>query len=251
MQGYGPRGAIVGVALLGVLAAALSGCGLLSENGAPDRIVIPATDQLSTESKPATISASVGARTSDNSVPSEWSYERVIKSAPRVSNSDFQEGATSQDGDREDVSGYHFSSADRSVRCSTGNNGAQALACVSDSTIGPASPPADEDPGCTWDRHLVVLSSDGVRAGGCSNRYSVLYRSHTVAPGSAITVDRFACLSETDGLYCVESSSGSGFSITPKGYKELRAADRAPESLTGVTDESSTPNSSSSVVPTR
>ncbi|WP_341257121.1 MULTISPECIES: hypothetical protein [Gordonia] len=253
MQGYGSRGAIVSAALFGALSVTLSGCSLLSENAGPNRIVIPSTDELSTETKPASISATAASRSNDNTVPSEWSYERVIKGAPRVSNSDFHEGATTEDGERQDVSGYHFSSSDRSIRCSTGNNGADALVCFSDDVEGPLQAPAGEDAACKWDRNLVVLSGEGVSEGGCSNRYPVLYRTPTIAPGSAITIDRFACLSDAEGLYCVESGSGSGFSVTSDGFTSIRAADRAPESLTGVTDQSSeSPSASSStVVPTR
>lgn len=251
MQGYGPRGAVAATALFGVLV--LAGCGLLTDQGTPDRIVIPSTDELSTETKPSTLSAtSPGERSDSNDIPSEWSYERVIKSAPRVSNSEFQVGASDEDGNREDVSGYHFTSADREIRCSTGNNGANALICTSDEVKGPANPPSTEDPGCAWDRELVVLSGDGASEGGCGNRFSVLFRSRSIPSGSAIAVGRFACLSQDTGLYCVESGSGSGFSLTDKGFNEINADGRAPESLTGVETESSTSSSSPSrVVSTR
>ncbi|MCF8610125.1 hypothetical protein L5G28_08130 [Gordonia sp. HY285] len=250
MQGYGPRGGVAAIALLGLLT--LSGCGLLTDQGTPDRIVIPSTDDLSTETKPSTLSAtSTTERSHSNDVPSEWSYERVIKSAPRVSNSEYQIGASTADGSREDVSGYHFTSADREIRCSTGNNGANALTCASDEVNGPANPPANEDAGCSWDRDLAVLSGDGVSRGACDNRYSVLFRSRSIPSGSTISVARFACLSQDSGLYCVESDSGSGFALTDDGFSEIRADERAPESLTGVESESSSSTSASRVVSTR
>ncbi|MCF8601958.1 hypothetical protein L5I01_01500 [Gordonia sp. HY442] len=250
VQGYGQRGAVGTIALLALLT--LSGCGLLSAQGTPDRIVIPSTDQLSTETKPSTLSeTSKTNRSQSNDIPSEWSFERVIKSAPRVSNSEFQMAASKKDGTREDVSGYHFSSADREIRCSTGNNGANALVCTSDTVKGPKSAPAKEDPDCSWNRELAVLSSDGVSEGGCANRYSVLFRSRSIPSGSAISVGRFACLSQDTDVYCVESDSGTGFALTEDGYTEIRADARAPKSLTGVDDETSESTSYSRVVPTR
>ncbi|WOC13283.1 hypothetical protein MP11Mi_23840 [Gordonia sp. MP11Mi] len=250
MQGYGPRGGIAAIALLGLLT--LSGCGLLTDQGTPDRIVIPSADELSTETKPSTLSATpTTARSDSNDVPSEWSYERVIKSAPRVSNSEFQIGASTADGSREDVSGYHFTSADREIRCSTGNNGANTLACTSDEVKGPTSPPASEDEGCSWNREVAVLSGDGVSEGACDNRYSVLFRSRSIPSGSTISVARFACLSQDSGLYCIESDGGSGFALTDDGFTEIRADERAPESLTGVESETAPSTSTSRVVPTR
>ena len=252
MQGYGPHRRVVSIAFLAVAAAALSSCGVLESQAEPDRIVIPATDALSTESKPSSLApSSRSAGRDDTTLPSEWSYERVIKSAPRVSNADYHEGATTPDGERSEASGFHFSTADRDVRCSTGNNGADALVCVSDSVRGPRQAPSSEDAGCRWDRTMAVLSKDGVSEGGCANRYSVLHRSAVVAPGSSIVVDRFACLTDDAGLYCVESSSGDGFTITSRGFHTIRADDRAPKSLSGIDSENESSSSPSRVVGTR
>lgn len=252
MQGYGPRRRLLPIAVLGAAVALISGCSMLESQAEPDRIVIPATDTLSTESKPSSLAAtSRSAGPDDTTLPSEWSFERVIKAAPRVSNTDYHEGATTPAGERLDVSGFHFSTEDRSVRCSTGNNGAGALVCVADSVRGPAQAPAGEDPGCRWGRGLAVLSSDGVSEGGCENRYPVLYRSGVVASGSSIVVDRFACLTDGGSLYCVESRSGDGFAITSSGFRSIRAEDRAPKSLSGVDSEKESSSSSSRVVETR
>lgn len=231
---------------------AVTGCGIVADDATPDRIVIPSTDELLTESKPSTLSATTSADRSDsNDTPAEWSYERVIKSAPRVSNSEYQVGATTQGGAREDVSGYHFTSPDRTIRCSTGNNGSNALVCAAASIDGPRQAPADEDPGCSWDRDLAVLSGDGASRGGCDNRYNVLFRSRSVPAGSAIVISRFACLSSDSEVTCVESGSGSGFTITDDGYTEIRADEQAPKRLTGVEMETRETSSPSRVVPTR
>ncbi|MBB4137458.1 hypothetical protein [Gordonia humi] len=248
MPGYGLRKATLGIALLTAAAPfALGGCAILTEDSSPNRIVIPSTDALSTETKPSTLAPTSTTRPESDGVPAQWSYERVIKSAPRVSNSQFQIGATTDHGAREDVSGYHFSSADREIRCSTGNDGTGALVCTSPEVKGPRQAPANEDSDCSWDRELAVLSGDGVTEGGCSNRHSVLFRSRSVPVGSAITVGRFACLSQRVGFYCVESGSSSGFALTDDGFDEIDASDRAPKSLTGVDVESTSTTSSSRV----
>ncbi|WP_132991902.1 hypothetical protein [Gordonia zhaorongruii] len=251
MQGYGSRRRSVFVALIGVIAAVLGGCSVLGATD-PDRIVIPSTESLSVQSKPSTLSSTSMTRGRDaDSSPSKWSFERIIKSAPRVSNSEYQVGASAADDDREDVSGYHFSTPDREVRCSAGNSGGDSLVCTSDAVKGPARAPAKMDPGCRWDRKLAVLTSEGVSEGGCSNRYSVLHRSRVIDPGSAIVVNRFACLSDSSGLYCVESGADAGFALTKRGFNEIKASDRAPRSLTGSDTDSTDSESRSSVAPTR
>ncbi|GAC66525.1 hypothetical protein GS4_02_02360 [Gordonia soli NBRC 108243] len=97
----------------------------------------------------------------------------------------------------------------------------------------PIPRPSLEPSSCRWSSTLVVLDSDGPERGACANRSPVLYRSAIVEYGNTITVSRFSCLSESVGLYCIESGSRSGFAITPTGYRVIDAEDRAPTSLLG------------------
>ena len=250
MQEYGHRSALVTIALTAVLA--VGGCGLIGDDTAPTAIVIPETAELTTESVAPTLSTTQTSRPGAvTELPDEWSYERVVKSAPRVTNSEYQIAASTENGRRTEVSGYHFSSADRSVLCSTGNNGTGTLACRSDAVDGPAVPPAGTDPGCAWDREMVTLSHDGLTEGGCDNRYSVLFRSRALPAGSAISVGRFACLSTDEALYCVLSGADTGFVLTADGIDQIRSDERAPASLIGDADESASESESSTVPPSR
>ncbi|MGB3698846.1 MAG: hypothetical protein WBA05_15580 [Gordonia sp. (in: high G+C Gram-positive bacteria)] len=235
---------------------ALTACSLINTDTTPSKIVIPGTDAPSTQSPVSSLSATSASRTlgTRTAAASPWSYERVIKAAPRTSNSEFQTGATSPDGRRAEVSGYHFSTPDRGVRCSTGNNGADALACVSDSISGTRRP-ADVPDGCDWNRHYAILDANGAEAGACANSYPVLFRSRVLPSGTTFNVDRFACLTVGDDLYCIESGSGAGFAITADRFSTFRADERAPDSL--LTPDSHSPSESSAsdhstqVVPTR
>ncbi|KJR07824.1 hypothetical protein UG54_09525 [Gordonia sihwensis] len=255
MQGYGPRTRLPLVALVCLGVSVLTSCSLLSTDASPSKIMIPGTNAPSTESpapslSPTSASRTVGIRRTE----APWSYERVIKAAPRASNSGFQVGATSADGRTSDVSGFHFSTPDRGVRCSTGNNGADALVCVGEHVRG-AKRAADATAECDWQADYVVLDANGPKAGACANSYPVLFRSRILGSGRAINVDRFACLTDSDDLYCVESSSGTGFAITANGYSAIRADERAPASLLGLDSDADSPTvdnrNSSPVVPTR
>lgn len=258
MQGYGPAGRRIGTGLArsaAVLTGVLllvgtAGCSLLTEEGRPTAIEIPGTDALITESAvptPSTSSRSTGSRSNRPSapytVPAGDSYAGVVGSAPRVGVSAFHIGATTPAGERvEGVSGVHFSTPDRTVRCSTGNSGDRALACVSDAIHGRPAPGPGTPDGCTWQPDLVVLSADRVAAGACANLYPVLYRSHILEYGSTISAGDFSCLSDPDGLYCLESRSGKGFEITRTGYSEIHGDDRAPARLHGGTADVTRPS---------
>ncbi len=268
MQGYGSSGRSLGTgpARSAALAAGLAlvfaaaGCGLLTEEGRPTAIEIPGTDALITESAAPTTTTTTSRREDRESpsytVPAGDSYAGVIGSAPRVGVSSFHIGATSPAGERVDgVSGVHFSTPDRAVRCSTGNAGTRSLACAGDAIGGRPSPGPGTPDGCTWQRDLLVLSADGPAAGACANLYPVLYRSHILEYGSAISAGDFSCLSDVDGLYCLESRSGNGFAITRSGYSDIHADDRVSPQLSGGSASSAPPRTSieptSSIIPTR
>lgn len=260
MQGYGPRKrrfltALTGAALACFAVVALPACSLLEIDETPSPIVIPETDAPITESLPSSVAPTSAQRSTGATGPaSPWSFQRVIKAAPRASNSQFQIGATSESGDRSEVSGYHFSTEDRSVRCSTGNNGANTLACVG-TELKDARRPADSDSSkCDWQPDYATLDANGATAGACANSYPVLFRSRILPSGSSLTIDRFACLADKGDLYCIESSSGKGFAITADGFEQIRSDERAPRALLGLTteNESSTERTpSSDVAPTR
>lgn len=204
--------------------------------------MIPGTDAPVTESPSSSLAPTTATRTlgDADTPPPTWSYERVIKAAPRASNSRFRIGATSASGERSDVSGYHFSNEDRTLRCSTGTSGADALVCVGTNVKGAKRPPA-EDAVCDWKADYLVLDANGAQEGACANSYPVLFRSRILASGQSLTIGRFACLADSDDIYCVESSSGEGFVVTSTGFQVIKAEDRAPQSLLGLSSESPSP----------
>ena len=223
-----------------IVSVALAGCSLPSESG-PSRIVIPPTDELSTVTE--TESSSTTSRTGEDTAQNlpDWTIGRVVAMAPRVDNSRFHQGSVTEDSPLQDSSGFHFSTPDRAVNCSTGTNGSSALACRIDDERDddPTRPPSSAPAACDWERNLAVLGPDGPQRGACANRYPVLYRSSIVDFGRTISISRFSCLVETVGMFCLESRSKSGFAITPNGYQTIYAADRAPESLVSVSPEES------------
>ncbi|MFT4087969.1 MAG: hypothetical protein QM658_12645 [Gordonia sp. (in: high G+C Gram-positive bacteria)] len=258
VQGYGVRRrrfrtVLAAPASLLLVAGSLTGCSLLNSETDPKAIVIPSTDALSTE-VPSSTPRSSTSRTADSTeLPPGDSYEYVIDNAPRLSNSGFRTGSSTPTGDREDnLAGFHFATPDRSIRCSVGTTDDDVLACVGDKVRGRPGPPPGSPDGCDWKTSYVILSSDDVQAGACSNLYPVMYRSMMVPFGSAVHIDRFSCLSDFSGLYCLESSSGNGFSITSAGYQEIHGDDRAPKSMrpdSGTTTSSA--KRPSTVVPSR
>ncbi len=255
MQGYGSRQRTILIGLVGAAALAVSSCSALSIDSPPSEIVIPGTDAPMTESPSSSLAPTTASRTfgGGDETLSPWSYERVIKAAPRASNSRYQIGSTAAAGELADVSGYHFSTEDRSVRCSTGNNGADALACVGTNVKG-AKPSSRDGGECEWKPDFVILDANGPTEGACANSYPVLFRSRILSSGESLTIDRFACLANNDDLYCVESSSGTGFAITAAGYMSIRAGDRAPSALlalsTDIPPSTLETTQSSPVVPT-
>ncbi|MFC9982419.1 hypothetical protein [Gordonia sp. NPDC127522] len=259
MQGYGNRRprpestsrsrdrrflrVICATAAIGTLtvSVALAGCSLPSDSG-PSRIVIPPTDELSTvtEIESSSTTSTTGEDSARN-LP-DWTIGRVVAMAPRVDNSRFHQGSVTEDSPLQDSSGFHFSTPDRAVNCSTGTNGSSALACRIDEDAdddSSAERPSSDSGACDWARDYAVLGPDGPQRGACANRYPVLYRSSIVDFGRTISISRFSCLVETVGMFCLESRSQSGFAITPNGYQTIYAADRAPEALVSVSPEES------------
>lgn len=266
MQGYGftgrrpttgptaralRRGAIAAAAALAVLAT--SACGLLESPDGPGAIDIPSTNALITESPPSSLppTSTTSSRTrSSYTAPAEDSYKRAISNAPRVGVSSFHIGATTETGERmNELSGVHFSTPDRNVRCSTGNNGAGALVCTGEQIRGPRSAGSNTPEGCDWKSDLAVLNSEGIDTGGCANLYPVLYRSHILEYGTTIVTGSFSCLSDVAGLFCLDSASDAGFAITRQGYEEIQSDDRAPREILGGSESSR--RSTSAAVPSR
>ncbi|MFT3714477.1 MAG: hypothetical protein QM774_00620 [Gordonia sp. (in: high G+C Gram-positive bacteria)] len=238
VQGYGSITRRVAAAGLGVLAAvSLSACSLLSDPQASRPIVIPGTDELQTETPTSSIAPASKSREAISTaptIPPRDSLARAIEDATRVSTSGFHVGSEKADDAREEgISGVHFSTPDRAVRCSTDLSPSGSLACVSDRVRGPDSAPASAPAGCDWDGHEVLLNSDGITQGACTNQYPVMYRSTILDFGSAITVSRYSCLSDPEALYCLESGTDRGFAITRNGFSEIHGDDRAP----GVADD--------------
>ncbi|NDZ94049.1 hypothetical protein G3I13_13230 [Streptomyces sp. SID6673] len=240
VQGYGRlRRRSFHVGVIGVLVVLVSaGCSLTSGTD-PSRIVLPPTDVLSTESEVETTTTAAAPSTPDTAVAlPDWTIGRVIALAPRVDNSHYHQGSVRPNSPIEDTSGFHFTTPDRRVNCSTGTNGSATLACrLNTETRG--NPPADTPSSCRWARNLVTLSTDDTQRGACANRYPVLYRSTIVDYGHTISISRFSCLVESAGMYCLESRSKSGFAITPRGYLPIAAGDRAPSALTGIPESAS------------
>ncbi len=225
------------------LSVAIVGCSLPTDSS-PSRIVIPPTDELSTVTE--TESSSAGPTSGEDSAQNlpDWTIGRVVARAPRADNSRFHQGSVTEDSDLQDSSGFHFSTPDRSVNCSTGTNGSSTLACrITDDPDEAPSPSGRRSPSgsaaCEWAGNYAILGPDGPEHGACANRYPVLYRSSIVDYGRTISISRFSCLVETVGMFCLESRSKAGFAITSNGYRTIYAADRAPESLVSLTPEES------------
>lgn len=259
MQGYGNRprrpvpvprprpphfGRVICASFATVTIAAIvtiTGCSLPTDT-TPSRIVIPPTDELSTltEVESSSTTSTTGEDTAQN-LP-DWTIGRVVALAPRVDNSRFHQGSVTADSPLQDSSGFHFSTPDRSVNCSTGTNGRSSLACRINDGVdsGPSrrrEAPSTASASCDWAPDYAILSSDGPQHGACANRYPVLYRSSIVDFGHTISISRFSCLIETIGMFCLESRSKSGFSVTDGGYRTIYAADRAPEDLVALSPE--------------
>ncbi|MFW0792473.1 hypothetical protein AAFP30_01550 [Gordonia sp. CPCC 205515] len=226
--------------LVTVLGGGITACSL-SADTRPSEIVLPPTDVLSTESATETttsVSRAPISATAQN-LP-DWTIGRVIALAPRVDNSRYRQGSVTPQSRLRKTSGFHFSTPDRAVNCSTGANDPGTLSCRinSESSRGPR--PRDTPTSCSWAPNLVTLNTDGPQHGACANQHPVLFRSSILAYRYTISVSRFSCLSDTTGLFCLESESNTGFAITPTGYRKIFAADRAPASLVGIPDAETT-----------
>lgn len=246
-------GALAGIALF-----AVSGCSLLDQaSSAPSAINIPGTNEPSTETVPSTLPPTATNQTRATrsyTVAEDDTYRRVISDAPMVGLGTFHIGAATATGERLDnVSGVHFSTPDRNFRCSTGNNGANALVCAGDKIRGRVAAPPGAPTGCDWDPQLAVLSSSGAAAGGCANLYPVLFRSHILEFGSAIRAGSFSCLNDVSGLYCLDSDSDDGFALTRDGFQQITGDTHAPDALltSGGTASHSRGAPRTSATPTR
>ena len=242
MQGYGRRRArflavpaFVAAAVLGV---ALTSCGLNTDT-TPSSIVLPATDNLSTESDYPTTSTSIVTQSRTATFLASDTIGRVIATAPRADNSRYHQGSTTPDGEVRDTSGFHFTTPDKAVSCSTAINveaSRRALTCRANDNQSSATRPARTPRSCVWAENLVVLTAERAQQGGCENEHTVLFRSAIVDDGMTISVGRFSCLSDSSGIYCLQSDSQSGFSLGTKGFALINAVDKAPVSLRAASE---------------
>lgn len=206
-------------------------------------LVLPPTDRLTTESDTSSSSSSSTSHITETATElPDWSIGRVISLAPRADNSRYHDGATGPQQPLEQTSGFHFSTPDRTVNCSTGVNGSTTLACRLNDQPAEGNPPASAPSSCQWEANLAVLDSSGPQHGACADDTTVLYRSAIVDFGTTIAIGRFSCLVETDGTYCLESSSDTGFALTTTGYRKIYANERAPAALIGTSDTDSIPS---------
>ena len=230
---------------IGVLMPLLAtGCSLLDDS-APDRIVLPPTGELSTFTAPSTsttTTSTVESRDTPNRLR-EGSIGRVISLAPRADTADYSEGAATRTGPRGNASGFHFSTPDRTINCSTSLDSRTLVCRVNGGTLtdepSADSPGTDRDaPSCDKSKNLVTLTSDGARLGLCDDGQDVnlLYRSTVLPYGTTITMSRISCLTDVSGLYCLESRSKGGFMITGSQFTYLDATDPAPKSMVNNSD---------------
>lgn len=237
MQGYGRRRArflaVPAFAAAALLAVAITSCGL-NTSTTPSSIVLPPTDNLSTESDYPSSSTTIATQSRTATFLPTGTIGRAIATAPRADNSRYHQGSTTPRGPVIETSGFHFTSPDRAVSCSTEINvdaSRRALACRSNDGQSSAPRPARTPRSCVWAEDLVVLTAERAQQGGCENEHPVLYRSAIVDYGTTISVGRFSCLIDTPGIFCLQSDSQSGFSLSSKGFAPLNAADKAPGSL--------------------
>lgn len=217
------------------LAVGASACGI-STSTDPGEIVVPPTDTLSTETEPPTTASTSDdepSSTREANLP-QWTIGRTVTAAPRVDNGLYHRGAVTSDAPLVDTDGYHFTTPSRSVSCSTGTNGRNALACEATGLDGAQNPPTNTPSTCQWAPDIIILNSSGPQHGACANLYPVMHRGTIVNFGQSISISRFTCLSHVSGLYCLQVQTGKGFSVTSAGYREINAADAAPSALLGI-----------------
>ena len=249
----------VAVAGLGVVAALLTaGCSLL-DNSPPERIELPPTDELSTVAAPST---STPRTRGDEGVDTPnrlraGTIGRVISMAPRADIADYGMGATTRNGSRGNASGYHFSTPDRQLNCSTSLD-SRTLVCRAldgDLTGEPTAGTSSTGGGamaCDRSRNLVTLNSEGAGLGLCDagKDVNLLYRSTVLPYGTTITMSRISCLTDVSGLYCLESRTKSGFLITGSQVAYLDATDPAPKSMVSAADPDDTDTGTTDVTDT-
>ncbi|GAA1480815.1 hypothetical protein GCM10009624_12550 [Gordonia sinesedis] len=233
---------MVSTAVITLLSAGATACSLNADTQ-PSSIVLPPTDELSTESSTAaTTTVSRVPEDAPDDLP-DWSLGRVIAMAPRAENSRYHQGSTTPDGELEDTSAFHFSTPDRTVNCSTGIDDRRTLACRIGDTESPPPAGGPNPAGCDGTVRFATLDAQGPQLDMCDIQFPVLYRSSIVDFGETISVGRFSCLVTTGGVYCLESRSGSGFVATPTAFRKISAAERAPAALVGGSDSDGRPTS--------
>ncbi|MFW0792101.1 hypothetical protein [Gordonia sp. CPCC 205333] len=226
---------VLAYAAAGAILLSAPACGIAGSTD-PGEIVVPPTDQLSTETEaPTTTSASATRQSStrETNLP-KWTIGRTVTAAPRVDNSRYHKGAVTADSPLVDTSGFHFTTPSRSVSCSTGTNGRDTLACEATGLEGAQNPPSNTPSTCQWAPDVIILNSSGPTHGACANLYPVMHRGTIVNFAQSISISRFTCLSHISGLYCLQVQSGNGFSVTSDGYREINASDAAPSALLGI-----------------
>ncbi|MFT3900661.1 MAG: hypothetical protein QM728_10530 [Gordonia sp. (in: high G+C Gram-positive bacteria)] len=232
----------------------LGGCTIVSELATPDEsrtVVIPGTDVLTTESSVGATSIDPSAAEERDSSSGYWddlSYGHIINVAPRANSDAYHRGAKTPQSPLAESSGFHFSSPDRAVLCSTGASGTGTLACTSDRIDGAPAPPRGTPATCQWNPHLATLGPAGAAAGGCADLFPVLSRSTILPFGRTLAAGRFKCLNTVDGVFCLQSGD-TGFAITKDGYRAIRPDERAPRTAGGSGAEDGT-STTPSVPPT-
>lgn len=249
MQEYGRRRtrflAVPAIAAAAVLGVAITSCGL-NTSTTPSSIVLPTKDNLSTESDYPSSSTTIVTQSRTATFLPSGTIGRAIATAPRADNSRYHQGSTAPRGPVIETSGFHFTTPDRAVSCSTEINvdaSRRALTCRANDGQSSAPRPTRTPRSCAWAEDLVVLTAERAQQGGCENEHPVLYRSAIVDYGTTISVGRFSCLIDTPGIFCLQSDSQSGFSLSTKGFAPLNAADKAPGSLskpTGIDSDTAT-----------
>ncbi len=255
MQGYGvPTVArrrvriawSAGMAAIAVTAlACVNGCSIVSDLTTPDHsrtIVIPGTNALTTESSTAPPTTSSADGEDPDSASGGWddySYGHVITVATRADSQRYHRAAKTPRSPLTTSTGFHFSSPDRGVQCSTGANGTGTLACVSARVKGAPAAPRGTPDSCDWNPQMVTLGPAAAVAGACANLYPVMTRSAILPFGQTLAVGRFKCLNSVDGTFCLQSAS-TGFAITKDGFREIRADERAPRAMRGPAPDDDT-----------
>lgn len=212
--------------VVAVSAAAMVLAGCFAEEG-PSSRDLPPTDELSTEtsvSTPTTTASTTVDRSSGG-----LDIAAAISTAPRVDNSDYHEAASPKGGPVEDTSQFHFSTPDAAVNCSTVDRDVPTLACDRPNGSDGAKPTATPEY-CDFEAGYVVLT-DNATEGACADTPWVLIKSTALPLGSTISIRNFQCLSDSSGLYCLNTRSDNGFALRDGAYRTISGSDPAPAAL--------------------